>query len=301
MLWMNLCLHCHSPSSQPRPAHFFHDLRRHRPDPPQDDAGRDPGGGQARRAADRAAPRLPGQGARLQAPAGRQAVPDGRHRAPAGGRRPLGRHRGRAPDAAAPGHRRRLRLGRSRNRHRRQDPPLQATSSASSATTTCARCRTTWRRSTSACASRTPTWSRSPSRAQQPADNLRVLDLLRNAAKPTVAFCMGDLGMPSRILGAKYGAPFTYAAFNKERGIAPGMPSFDELKQVYHYDAHQRRHDGLRRHRRSGRPQPQPADPQRGLPQARHQRGLPAVPRAARRAAGVPQGVRRACRCAATA
>ena len=26
-------------------------------------------------------------------------------------------------------------------------------------------------------------------------------------------------------------APFTYAAFNKERGIAPGLPSFDELKQ----------------------------------------------------------------------
>ena len=34
---------------------------------------------------------------------------------------------------------------------------------------------------------------------------------------------MGDLGMPSRILGGKYGAPFTYAAFNKERTLAPGM------------------------------------------------------------------------------
>src|SRR5947207_4683029 len=72
--------------------------------------------------------------------------------------------------------------------------------------------------------------------AQTPADNLRVLALLKNPPKPTVAFCMGDLGVPSRILCAKYGSPFTYAAFNKERGVAPGILSFDELKNVYHYD-----------------------------------------------------------------
>jgi 3-dehydroquinate dehydratase/shikimate dehydrogenase len=73
-------------------------------------------------------------------------------------------------------------------------------------------------------------------RAQQPADNLRLLHLVKKAPKPTVAVGMGDLGGPSRILGAKYGAPFTYAAFNKERGIAPGIPSFDELRKLYHYD-----------------------------------------------------------------
>ena len=71
--------------------------------------------------------------------------------------------------------------------------------------------------------------------AQRPTDNLRVLKLLENAPKPTVAFCMGDLGIPSRILGGKYGAPFTYAAFNKERGIAPGILSYDEIKHVYNY------------------------------------------------------------------
>jgi 3-dehydroquinate dehydratase/shikimate dehydrogenase len=73
-------------------------------------------------------------------------------------------------------------------------------------------------------------------RGQHPADNLRVLALMKDPPKPTVAHCMGDLGLPSRILGAKYGAPFTYAAFNRERGIAPGLPSFDDLKNVYHYD-----------------------------------------------------------------
>src|SRR5947209_4176391 len=36
-------------------------------------------------------------------------------------------------------------------------------------------------------------------RAQQPADNLRVLKLLEDPPRPTVAFCMGDLGTPSRV------------------------------------------------------------------------------------------------------
>jgi 3-dehydroquinate dehydratase/shikimate dehydrogenase len=73
--------------------------------------------------------------------------------------------------------------------------------------------------------------------AQHPADNLRVLDLLQKAGRPTVAFCLGDLGTPSRILAARYGAPFAYAAFNRERTLAPGLPSLEELEQVYHYGA----------------------------------------------------------------
>lgn len=72
--------------------------------------------------------------------------------------------------------------------------------------------------------------------AHDPTDNLRVLDLLRQAPKPTTALCTGDLGLPSRILGPCLGAPYTYAAFNKERGVAPGLPSFDEMKNVYCYE-----------------------------------------------------------------
>jgi 3-dehydroquinate dehydratase/shikimate dehydrogenase len=73
-------------------------------------------------------------------------------------------------------------------------------------------------------------------RAEHPLDNLRVLKLCRSSAKPTVAICMGDLGTPSRVLAAKFGAPFTYAAFNKERGIAPGILSSEEMQKVYNYD-----------------------------------------------------------------
>jgi 3-dehydroquinate dehydratase/shikimate dehydrogenase len=73
-------------------------------------------------------------------------------------------------------------------------------------------------------------------RAQQPADNLRLLNLIKHAPKPTVAVGMGDLGTPSRVLAVKYGAPFTYAAFNKERSFAPGLPSFEELRKTFFED-----------------------------------------------------------------
>jgi 3-dehydroquinate dehydratase/shikimate dehydrogenase len=69
--------------------------------------------------------------------------------------------------------------------------------------------------------------------AQSPEDVARVLTLQRTAPKPTVAFCMGDIGQPTRFLALKFGAPWIYAAFNKERGIAPGLPSFDEFRTTY--------------------------------------------------------------------
>jgi 3-dehydroquinate dehydratase / shikimate dehydrogenase len=73
--------------------------------------------------------------------------------------------------------------------------------------------------------------------AQHPSDCMRVLDLLKGAKKPTVGHCMGEIGFPSRILSLRYGAPFLYAAFNKERGITPGLPSYDDVKRYFHvYD-----------------------------------------------------------------
>ncbi|HZZ80774.1 MAG TPA: shikimate dehydrogenase, partial [Gemmataceae bacterium] len=69
--------------------------------------------------------------------------------------------------------------------------------------------------------------------AQHPSDNLRVMALTKNAKKPTVAFCMGDLGTSSRVIGLRQGMPYSYAAFNKERQIAPGMLSFQEMQKIY--------------------------------------------------------------------
>jgi 3-dehydroquinate dehydratase/shikimate dehydrogenase len=69
--------------------------------------------------------------------------------------------------------------------------------------------------------------------AQTPEDVIRVVRLQQSAPKPTIAFCMGDIGQPSRFLALKYGAPWIYAAFNKERGIAPGLPCFDEFRTTF--------------------------------------------------------------------
>ena len=72
--------------------------------------------------------------------------------------------------------------------------------------------------------------------AHDQSDNLRVLDLLRNAPKPTVALCTGDLGLPSRILGPCLGAAFTYGGVQQGTRVAPGLPSWDDLQHLYYFD-----------------------------------------------------------------
>jgi 3-dehydroquinate dehydratase/shikimate dehydrogenase len=72
--------------------------------------------------------------------------------------------------------------------------------------------------------------------AEVPSDNVRMLQLIRSSPVPMVGFCMGDMGIPSRVLCGKYGAPFSYAAFNKERILAPGQLSFDELRDIYNFE-----------------------------------------------------------------
>ena len=72
--------------------------------------------------------------------------------------------------------------------------------------------------------------------ANQPHDNLRMLDLMRNSKVPTVGLCMGDIGTPSRVLAGRFGAPFTYATFHHERTLAPGQLSFQQMSEIYHYD-----------------------------------------------------------------
>jgi 3-dehydroquinate dehydratase/shikimate dehydrogenase len=73
--------------------------------------------------------------------------------------------------------------------------------------------------------------------ANHPRDNVRMLELVKNAKIPTAGFCMGDMGTPSRILCGKFGSPLTYATFNQERALAPGQISFQQMTGIYHYDA----------------------------------------------------------------
>lgn len=68
---------------------------------------------------------------------------------------------------------------------------------------------------------------------QTPDDVKRVIALQKRATKPTVAFGMGDFGFPTRFTALKYGAPWIYALFNRDRQLAPGMPCLDDFRTTY--------------------------------------------------------------------
>ncbi len=81
--------------------------------------------------------------------------------------------------------------------------------------------------------------------ANNPIDNIRLLRLVRDSPIPTVAFCMGEMGLPSRILCGKFGSPLTYATVNADRKMAPGQLGFEQMQRTYHYDSINKRTDIL--------------------------------------------------------
>jgi 3-dehydroquinate dehydratase/shikimate dehydrogenase len=73
--------------------------------------------------------------------------------------------------------------------------------------------------------------------ANHPTDNLRMLQMVHASKVPTVGLCMGDIGVPTRILGGRAGSPFTYATFNEERALAPGQIGWRQMREMYRYDS----------------------------------------------------------------
>ena len=73
--------------------------------------------------------------------------------------------------------------------------------------------------------------------ANHPTDNLRMLQMVHASRLPTVGICMGDIGAPTRILGGRCGAPFTYATFNDDRVLAPGQIGWRQMREMYRYDS----------------------------------------------------------------
>ena len=71
--------------------------------------------------------------------------------------------------------------------------------------------------------------------ANSPADNARVLQMVQATQVPTVGFCMGEMGTVSRILCGRFGSPFTYASFSREREMAPGQLSWIEVRNLYRF------------------------------------------------------------------
>ncbi len=73
--------------------------------------------------------------------------------------------------------------------------------------------------------------------ANHPDDNLRMLELVRASKVPTVGICMGDIGVPTRVLGLRCGSPFTFATFHDDRVMAPGQIGWKQMRDLYRVDA----------------------------------------------------------------
>ena len=70
--------------------------------------------------------------------------------------------------------------------------------------------------------------------AQKFEDNVTILKLIPEFPEARiVAFAMGPLGLPSRILSPLVGGDFTYSAIEKGAESAPGQIKVAELKKLY--------------------------------------------------------------------
>lgn len=70
------------------------------------------------------------------------------------------------------------------------------------------------------------------------ADNLKLLQFVEqhSGEHPLVAFCMGEAGVPSRLLSLRAGAIFTFASLPGEQGTAPGQIDFETMRDLYRLD-----------------------------------------------------------------
>ncbi len=69
--------------------------------------------------------------------------------------------------------------------------------------------------------------------ANSPRDNIRMLQLIQTSGIPVVGICMGAMGVATRVLGLRCGAPFTFATYSSERSLAPGQLSYRVMRDLY--------------------------------------------------------------------
>ncbi len=63
-------------------------------------------------------------------------------------------------------------------------------------------------------------------------DNITMLRLVADTPGKVVGFCMGEIGIPSRVLAPFFGAPFTYVSFNGET-LVPGQIDVSMVKEIW--------------------------------------------------------------------
>lgn len=71
--------------------------------------------------------------------------------------------------------------------------------------------------------------------ASGPEDALAAIDLLRASRKPAIALAMGEHGLASRILAAKFAAFGTFASLTAGSASATGQPSIADLRGLYRW------------------------------------------------------------------
>ena len=64
-------------------------------------------------------------------------------------------------------------------------------------------------------------------------DNVRIYQLLQQSQTPTISFCMGELGIISRILYKRFGSYLTFASLQAGKESAPGQINIHELLNTY--------------------------------------------------------------------
>jgi 3-dehydroquinate dehydratase/shikimate dehydrogenase len=71
--------------------------------------------------------------------------------------------------------------------------------------------------------------------ARTPEQAWPLVQILARATVPTIVVGLGKPGVMLSVLGAKIGAPWTYAALERGMEAYPGQPTVSDLEEVYHY------------------------------------------------------------------
>jgi len=69
--------------------------------------------------------------------------------------------------------------------------------------------------------------------ANRISDNLRMLELIKNADRDCIGICMGEKGEVSRILAPMYGSLLTFASLDTGKESAPGQIPAETMRSIY--------------------------------------------------------------------
>ncbi len=74
-------------------------------------------------------------------------------------------------------------------------------------------------------------------RARSLRDNIEAFEIITERHKPTIALCMGENGLMSRVLAKKFAALLTFATISPspDASTAPGQPTIADLQTLYRW------------------------------------------------------------------